>query len=202
MWRMGSASCRAYGPALGVALLLGLITTTDLRGQAPWPPRGTSVRVTYPCDLDSSGESRRPSSTCRVVGEFLEAEAGTVTLLADGSSRTFGLDAVRQLEVSRGSRTHRLVGFAAGFALGSGATYLVLYQGGSTSRCDRSANQDAMSSGECLGLTALGGVAMGVLGGVVGGFIRSERWEDLGVEALRVMVAPGGRVGIGFSLTR
>lgn len=40
--------------------------------------------------------------------------------------------------------------------------------GGSTSRCDRSANQDAMSPSECHGLTLLGGIVGAGLGAAVG----------------------------------
>jgi hypothetical protein len=72
-----------------------------------------------------------------------------------------------------GRKSHRLAGAAIGFVVGAGATYLALNSGGSTSKCDRDANQDALSSGECLGLYALGGLAGAGLGAIVGGFIRT-----------------------------
>lgn len=64
-----------------------------------------------------------------------------------------------------GKRT--LIGAGVGFVLGAGATWAVLNTGGSTAPCDRGANQDAMSAGECAGITVLGGVA----GALVGVFV-------------------------------
>jgi hypothetical protein len=69
-------------------------------------------------------------------------------------------------------RTRRWEGAAIGFVAGAVATYFLLHSGGSTSLCDRDANQDAIRARECAGLTALGGVAGGAAGYVIGGRIR------------------------------
>lgn len=61
-----------------------------------------------------------------------------------------------------------LLGAGVGFVIGGGGTFLWLNSGGSTSRCDRSANQDAMSPSECYGLTLLGGIVGAGLGAAVG----------------------------------
>lgn len=64
-----------------------------------------------------------------------------------------------------GKRT--LIGAGVGFVLGAGATWAVLNTGGSTAPCDRDANQDAMSAGECAGVTVLGGVVGALVGALV-----------------------------------
>jgi hypothetical protein len=104
--------------------------------------------------------------------------------------------------VSRGRRSYWLWGAGVGFLVGAGVTYTVRHTGGSTALCDRSANQDAMSTGERLGPTALGGAARAGVGAPVGGLIRTERWEDVPVERLRVGLwqPPGRGAGVAVSL--
>jgi hypothetical protein len=85
--------------------------------------------------------------------------------------------------------TDRLVGAAVGFAVGAGVTYAVVHHGGSTSLCDRSANQDALSSGECLGLIVGGGVVGAVAGAFIAGVFRSDARGLL----------PGDRLGLGIT---
>jgi hypothetical protein len=66
------------------------------------------------------------------------------------------------------SRQHTLVGAGVGLLVGAAATYAVLYSGGSTSLCNRSANQDAMNVRECTALLAAGGVLGAGIGAIVG----------------------------------
>jgi hypothetical protein len=96
-----------------------------------------------------------------------------------------------------------LAGAGVGFLVAAGATFALLYSGGSTSLCDRSANQDALRSGECVGLTALGGLAGAGVGAAVGALIRAERWQDIPVERLRVGVArqPGSKFGLALAVS-
>ncbi|MBM4185858.1 MAG: hypothetical protein FJ206_00975 [Gemmatimonadetes bacterium] len=96
-----------------------------------------------------------------------------------------------------GRRSHWLLGAAIGFGAGAVVTYLVLHSGGSTAPCNRSANQDAMSGGECLGLTALGGVAGAGLGALVGGLVK-RAVPETPVE--RIRITPVGDRGLQVSL--
>jgi hypothetical protein len=70
-------------------------------------------------------------------------------------------------EVARG-RSRAREGAILGFVVGAVATYVVTHSGGSTAPCDRSANQDAMSSAECAGLVVLGGLAGAGVGALIG----------------------------------
>jgi hypothetical protein len=69
-------------------------------------------------------------------------------------------------------RTRALEGALVGFVVGATVITIVTRSGGSNSLCDRSRNQDALSSGECLGLAAAGGLAGAGLGALVGSRIR------------------------------
>src|SRR6266545_4689995 len=80
----------------------------------------------------------------------------------------------------------------------AGVSFALLNTGGSNSLCDRSANQDAISSSECIGLAALGGIAGAGLGAVIGGLVRTERWQNVPLEHLRVNLTPhaGSKSGL------
>jgi hypothetical protein len=158
--------------------------------QAPSLEPGARLRLTYPCPREGAPAASQARSACRSEGTLVRLHADTIALAAAGASVSHGLSAVSRVEVSRGYRTHRLPAAGAGFLLGAGVTFVVLNSGGSTSLCNQSANQDAMSPGECLGLTALGSVVGAGLGALVGGWIRTERWDDVPVERLRVSLGP------------
>ena len=81
-------------------------------------------------------------------------------------------------------------GAAVGALVGAGATWVVLHQGGSTSLCDRDANQDAMNAGECAALTAGGALLGAGLGWLLGSRLRREG-GDASPNRLRLRWAPG-----------
>lgn len=98
-----------------------------------------------------------------------------------------------------GRASHVVAGGVAGFVIGAGATWIVLHRGGSTSLCDRAANQDAINARECAAITVLGGVAGAAIGALIGSRIRRGRASD---DMLRFGVAPGGRLHAGVRLAR
>ena len=184
---------------------VAVIFLTPLAGgvaqaQAPLPPPGTRLRVTHSCEQTAQPGDR---TGCRSEGTLVRWQGDTLTLASGQSSTRYGVNAISRVEVSRGTRSHRLLGAGIGFLAGGGVAAAVLYTGGSTSSCDQSANQDAMSTGECIGLTALGGLAGAGLGAIVGGFFRSERWDDVPLQQLRVSLGPraGRRLGLGLQVT-
>lgn len=186
------------GPFIVVVLGVAPWVTRIAQGQTASLEPGTRLRLTVPCEITgrpSGGEDRRE---CRSEGSLVLVRAGTVTLDVVGSTTRYGLAAVSRVEVSRGRQSYWLVGAGAGLVVGAGVTFAVLNSGGSTSLCNQSENQDAMSSGECLGLTALGAIAGAGLGALTGGLFRSERWEELPLERLRLSLKPpsGGSLGL------
>jgi hypothetical protein len=129
----------------------------------------------------------------------IEAVAGDTLVLRAGATRLVPLASVERLEVRTGRRSHWLLGGGVGFVVGAGVTYAVLSSGGSTALCNRSQNQDAMSTGECLGLAAAGGVVGAGLGALVGAFIKSDRWEDVAPDRFRLGLAPRPTGGLTLS---
>lgn len=117
-----------------------------------------------------------------------------------GVTSSYRLRRLSRLEVSQGRRSHWPLGAGVGFVVGAGATYAVAQSGGSTSLCDRDANQDALNSGECLGLTFLGGVVGAGLGALVGSLIHTERWRDVPLQNFRLAITtgPNRRLGLDF----
>ena len=69
-------------------------------------------------------------------------------------------------------RTRALEGAVVGFVVGAAATVAITRSGGSTAPCNPSANQDALNSGECLGLAVAGGAVGAVVGALVGSRFR------------------------------
>ena len=185
---------------VAAVLLLGSCTALIAQEQAPSLQPGTRVRLTVPCDQKAQPVVGAQNPKCSFVGRWAMSRADVITLEVAESTTSYTLGTVSQLQVSRGYRSHALVGAGAGFLIGAGVTYFVLNSGGSTSLCDRSANQDAYSSGECLGLAALGALGGAGLGAIIGALVRTERWQDVPIERLRFNVAPQGDIEFNLSV--
>lgn len=168
--------------AIALLLCLGFVSRRAA-AQAVIQP-GETVRITAPCPATAPGKAARPP--CRTRGELLSLGQDSISIGTYESTATYALGAVDRIELRAGARRHVLAGAGLGFLAGSGVTYLALHTGGSTSPCDPSRNQDAMQSGECLAVAALGGLAGALLGGVVGAFVRTDAWREIPLERLRV----------------
>jgi len=142
---------------------------------APPPAPGTLIRLTFPCELLAISRT----GSCREVGKLARWEPDSLTVAWAESTTTFRKLDLSRFEIREGKRSHRALGAGIGFVVGAGITYLVLHSGGSTGPCNQDDNQDAMSSEECWGLTALGGAAGAGLGFVVGGIFQSDRWKTV-----------------------
>ncbi|MDH4348275.1 MAG: hypothetical protein OEW17_05680, partial [Gemmatimonadota bacterium] len=162
------------------AVLLLFFLPTVAVAQQPQLLPGQRVRVTAP----EHGLARAHAT--------LEGIEGGDLVLRTDTTRRVPLASVARLEAHAGRRSHWLAGAVIGLAAGASATYIALSGSGSTALCDQSANQDAIGSGECLGLVALGGVAGAGLGALVGMFIKSDKWADVPTDRLRLTAAPQG----------
>ncbi len=94
-------------------------------------------------------------------------------------------------EVSQATPSQRRIGMAIGAVVGASATYFMLNSGGSTSLCDQSANQDAASTGACVGLYAIGGIAGAGLGFVTVGLVTRDNSRRELTRLLRIGVQLG-----------
>lgn len=123
-------------------------------------------------------------------------------LSAAAAHYRFAGSADADLPELRRQPSSRLVGAGIGFVAGAGITWVVINSGGSTSLCDRSANQDALNRRECVGLTLLGGLAGAGIGAIVGGVVRPSRMRHVPLDRLRVGWIPGEgrRAVVAFAL--
>lgn len=119
------------------------------------------------------GQMRSAVATDQFDQAALHGEAARSEALASGNS-------------------HWLTGAVIGAVVGGVTTAVILNSGGSTALCNRSENQDAMSSGECLALTAGGALVGAALGAFIGSRIHSD--AQAGNRQLRVAPLPDGRV--------
>ncbi len=179
---------------LRTRMVIGLVVAplvTVAAQEAPAVKAGDRVRVVAPSVPGSP-----------FVGTFVALTADSLVVQDSKDTWRVSLASVNQVDLSQGRKSHALFGAGIGLLVGGGVAAAVLYTGGSTSPCDQSANQDAMASAECIGLTALGGVAGAGLGAIVGGLIRTEGWQEIPLERLRVSLRPlaGARIGMALAV--
>lgn len=186
-------------PYVAAILLLAPCPTIGAGESIPSIPAGARVRLTLPCEAMNPSPRAPGSGACRQEGRVVAVEGDTITLAAAESTHSHRLSATSRIEVSRGSRSRWLAGAGVGFVVGTAGTYALLNQGGSTNPCDRSANQDAIGPAACVGLAAVGGVAGAGAGALIGRLFRTERWQEVPVEGLRVTLGP--RPGVGLHVT-
>lgn len=175
------------------AVLLCLLgTPTVAAAQVDPPELGARIRLTVPCEpVPQPAPERR--NVCVFVGKLAGWRTDAIDLEVDGRRSSYYLNTVSQLEVSRGSRSHKVLGAGIGFVVGVGSTYHLFHSGGSTGMCNQSANQDAIDSSHCLGIYGLGGLVGAGLGAFIGSRIRTERWQSVTHERVRISLVTQGR---------
>jgi hypothetical protein len=168
--------------ALLVPLLLA--ATPLASQQAPMLESGARVRVT----VDSAPPRVQ-------IGVYQMVNDTALVLQSDSAQISIPLGLLSRVEVSRGRHSHWLAGAGVGFLVGAGAVLAVQAGGnGSTDPCNQEQNQDAsLSSGQCLAIAVAGVALVTGLGALIGGSIRTERWQDVPLDQLRVSFVPHGR---------
>ena len=179
--------------AMAVVLLVPCLRTFAEEPPA-WVEPGARVRLSLPCEAGRSPGTEALDKVCREEGRVVSVEGQGITLATAEGNRSYPLNGLSGLDVSRGTRSRWRAGAATGFLVGAGGTFALLNRGDSTNPCDSSANQDAMGMGACLGLAALGGVAGAGVGALIGKLNRVEEWQR--VSADRVRVSLGARAGL------
>jgi hypothetical protein len=162
---------------------LALVPLATLAAQEPEQPLepGARVRVTAP-NLGMDKE----------VATFEAFQGDTLVVTADSTMHcpfTF----LTRLDVYQGQKSNLLLSMGIGFVAGAGLGALV----GASMDCEKAGFSDEAS---CTGLGAAGGAAVGLLVGTTAGLlIKSDRWEEVPLDQLRVSVVPqrgGFRLGL------
>jgi hypothetical protein len=117
----------------------------------------------------------------------VQASAGEPLLIRLGE--------IHQFEVSRGQKSRWLMGLGIGFVGGAAIGAVVGYT------TDPEGN-DLPPEGAAVIVGGLGAAVGGLLGTIIGSTIKSDRWEEVPLDRLRVGIAThrDGRLGIGLSL--
>ena len=185
-----------------VALLCA--TLGPLPGQVTRPlDPGSRVRVRYDCAPVAAVSERPTTVACRTAtGALVMLTQDTLVLTSRTSRLTIPLASLQALAVGQGRGRHVLLGAGIGFVLGSGAMFAWWSQ---SVGCDQTKSQDASSFSSCLGIAALlGGAPGALLGGMVGAFVRTDRWQSVPRDRLSLSLVPTGaaRVRVVFTLRR
>ena len=178
------------GTALSTVFVLHCIfggAATDIVAQESFVLEpGQRIRVTAPtCGLGLT----------RQVTRFRAFRAGTLVL----DTSECAVASVTRLDVSRGQKSNTSWGVVIGFA--AGALGAIAY-------CSQNKNEFS-NEGKCVlfddDTTLFQALIFGTGGGLVGGFvgylIKTDRWEAVPLDRLRVGLAPqrDGRLMLGFS---
>jgi hypothetical protein len=136
----------------------------------------------------------------RSVGTFVAWKADTLVLQGNGDTLAVSVDLVTRLDVSRGQTTNWKEGAWTGGLLGGVAGALIGYA--SYEECEGLSCWDLGP-----GLPALAGGVIGALGGalvgvLIGSASKTDRWQEVPFDRLRVTLAPqrDGRFAFGLSV--
>ena len=161
-------------------VVLAVASVTNVRAQDSLPVTvGDRVRVTAP-DLGLNNYDGR-----------LRLQDGSVLTV---DTLDVPLTSVTELEVYRGKESHTtalvLLGFFAGAVIGTAVTASECAGGGPYAGICKSSS------------AAIGGLAGLFVGGITATFIKSDRWEAVPIDQLRVSFAPqrDGRFAFGLSV--
>jgi hypothetical protein len=156
-------------------------TSATAQEQPPLEP-GQRVRVTAP-DLAIHNQA----------GRFEAVRGDSLVLAGAVSTMTFPVASITRLEVSRARKSHTLIGAGIGFVVGALAGAAV---GPSAITGDISKGGARLFGA---GIGALGGTVLGL---AVGAISKSDRWEEVPLDRLRVSFAPqaDGRFALMVSL--
>jgi hypothetical protein len=191
---------RLLSLALGVALLSPI---DGLTAQEPPPIEpGARVRVEQ-CHAELRSNGRRRTVCERSVGTLSTLSANTLAVADGPGGLLFALDSVTSIEVSSGQKRQVVRGALIGFGVGVVAGVAL---GKSTDVCNPPSCYRVGPS-DLPDPAAVGGVAGGLFGALVGvlvgTLIKTERWEEVPLDRLRVSFAPQrvGKFALGLSVS-
>ncbi len=185
-------------------ILVAILAFVPLAGATAQLPirKGARVRVTRPpiCPpTDTICVGGRPLQS---VGTFWAWGTDSLIIESNGNALALPLDSVTKLEVSRGQKSHTVAGAIIGSLVGGvavGAIAIATYEeceGGWGCIGDFGPGFAALVGG------LVGGLGGGVVGALVGRSIKTDRWQEVPLDRLRVNLGPqrDGRFGFGASV--
>lgn len=198
--------------ALAIASLAAATASLAVASEEPQPPAGTTQppAVASPQAAAVSPSSRAdalalvaPGTSVRLASRLIDGRISGRVLRADGHSLELlpkrgaavrvPYGTLTSLDVSFGSRRHVREGLLAGLAFGvvMGVTADV-----DEDACDWN-DETYCSRREAVGVSVLGGA---LLGAGIGALVKTDRWQAVAVDELRVGLAPLRGRGAGLAL--
>ena len=137
---------------------------------------GQRVRVTAPT-----------ISSTQIVGAFGHIEADTLVVETDGRTWHLPRASLTRVDVNRGQKANAGKGALFGFLIGAGVGAVAL---GSSDLCTETLE---VAGGRCALIGAGGGGVAGLLlGAIAGALIKTDRWQKVPLDRLRVsFIHPG-----------
>jgi hypothetical protein len=139
------------------------------------------------------------------VGTFLAWKSDTLVVQSNGDILPLPLDSVTRLDVSRGRKTNTARGAGIGFLLGGLVGAVIVYA--SYEECVPQGPWSCIGPDFGSGFAAAVGGVIGGLGGLVAGAIigtaiKTERWQEVPLDRVRVSLGSqrDGRFGFGASV--
>ncbi len=171
--------------------VLAVTPLTRVTAQEPPPVKvGDRVRVSHDCTY--RGTQRRCQED-RGTLDAVKADSIVLSAEKDQSRMVILIASVTRLRVVRGQKSHWAAGVGIGFLTGftTGAVLAAQEPGG----CSE-------SQGCTIPFGLFFGAGGALIGGVIGALIKSDRWEEVPLDQLRVSFAPqrDGRFAFGLSV--
>lgn len=186
---------------LAVASAL-LIPVECLIAQQPLPLEvGQRVRVSHSCTTRSFARSTREDCQ-RDTGALALITADSVVLREDGATQVaLPLTSTTRIEVRRGQ--HRrwgrgaLIGGVVGGATGLALSVAWVADDCCWANCGCSGQEAPVIAGA----TAVGFIGFGIIGAGIGALIKTDLWEEVPLDRVRVSFAPqqDGRIALGLT---
>jgi len=182
--------------------ILAFVPLASATAQVPVRP-GARVRVT--------GHFCQPLYSCvggspqQYVGTLVTWEADTLVVQSNRDTLAVPVDFVTRLDVSRGRKTNTANGAGIGFLLGGLVGAVIVYA--SYEECVPQGLFSCIGPNYGPGTYALAGGVIGGFGGLmagalIGSAIKTDRWQEVPLDQLRVSFGPqrDGRFGFGASV--
>jgi hypothetical protein len=173
-------------PATLLAAILAAAASSRIAAQATERLEpGQRVRVTAPT-----------ISSTHIVGVFAHMAADTLVVETDGRAWHFPHASLTRVDVHRGRQSNAAKGALYGSLIGAGIGAVAL---GSSSLC---AETLEVPGGRCALIGAGGGGVGGLLlGAIVGALIKTDRWQAVPVDRLRVSFIPPGQARFALAMS-
>ncbi len=169
-----------------VIFLVAALVVTPFAGAAAQEPQavkvGDKVRVSHDCATRCQED--------RGTVDAIDADSIVLRAEQDQSRVAILLPSIARLGVVRGQKSHWVTGAViGGVVLGAataGAVVAVCDPWGGRPTCD-------VTTGQMVAGIAAGAVVGAAIGAGLGSLSKSDRWEDVPLDQLRVSIVPHGR---------